>query len=150
MSCWSLCETNQNPDLHPGLNPPIGENDVEDVAFNTGTGKYEITLIRPIAHGEVAVITYDNTALDGTTVATGRFAYHPADVNKTGTSTEMDILAVIDSLNGTDPLANERADVDRDGEQGPTDVLRVLDLLNGAGAFKPWLGVTVDHAAPCP
>ena len=89
----------------------------------------------------MTTITYDNTASGGSTLVTGSFTYHPGDTNGNGTSTPDDILALIDSLNGTTPLPDERADIDRDGMQGPTDILRLIDVLNGAGEFEAWNGV---------
>jgi hypothetical protein len=150
-SCWFLCETNQNPGVHPSppLLPPAGDNTIIGVTDNGG-GSYTIELQRPIAQGELIDITYDNTAFAGSTVVTGRFVYHPGDVDRLGTSSAADIQAVIDSINGTSLLPDERADVNRDGVQGPADILRLIDLLNGAGLYQEWSGVTVDHQATCP
>lgn len=144
-SCWSVHETNQNEAMHPDLQPPAGSNTVMALV-DDGGGSYTIKLQRAIAHGEVATITYDNTALNGSTVVAATFIYHPADVNNGDhTSNADDISALIESLDGTTPLPNERADVNRDGQQGPADILRLIDLLNGAGAFMPWLDVTVNE-----
>ena len=52
----------------------------------------------------------------------------------------LDILALIDRLNGVIALPEWSTDIDRDGSAGPQDILRLIDLLNGAGAFEPWNG----------
>ena len=98
---------------------------------------YDIVLARPIAQGEVTRLRYPLTG------DTAYFRYLAGDVNRDGTSTPADILAVIDCLNG---VANfdcrlSNTDVDRSNETGPPDILRVVDLLNGAAEFESWLGV---------
>ncbi len=143
-ACWLLCETNNNPGVHPGLTP----NSIVDVS-NDGGGTYTITLARPIAHGEMTTITYDTTAGGGSTIVTGTFHYLPADANADGTSAPADVLAVIDSLNGVTPLPASQVDMDRDGTPAPADILRVIDLLNGAGVFEPFVNVTIDETG-CP
>jgi hypothetical protein len=144
--CWQLCETNNNPNLHPGLGP----NSIAGVTAN-GDGSYTITLDRPIAPGEVTTITYDNTAFGGITGVTGVFSYLPADVDGDGTSGPADILALIDSLNGVIPLPGSRVDMDRDGTPAPGDILRLFDLLNGAGEFCSWLDASLpSDEGGCP
>jgi hypothetical protein len=144
VDCWTLCETNQNPAMHP---PGLPANDIAGIADN-GDGTFTLTLDRAIMPGEVTELTYTSTS--GTTVSSCRFIAHPADVDVDETSAPADILAVINSLNGVIPLPDNLVDLDRDGEAAPADILRVIDLLNGAGAFEVWLDVTVDHDAPCP
>jgi hypothetical protein len=125
--------------MHPDLAP----NGIAEIVY-VGGGSYLITLDRPITHGEITTITYDNTAFGGSTVAASTFTYHPGDVNGDGTSAPADILSVIDSLNGVTPLPIERCDCDRDGQAAPADILCVIDLLTGAGAFEPWNGAVID------
>ena len=66
-------------------------------------------------------------------------------MNGDRTSGPLDILAIIDHLNGVTqpPLGDWSADVDHSGEHNSQDVLRVVDLLNGAGDFVIWNGVTL-------
>ncbi len=140
-SCWALCETNNNPAVHPGLAANVISNIVDN-----GDGTHTITLDRPIAHGEVTTLTYES---DSAVVTTGTFYYMPADANADGTSAPADVLAVIDSLNGVTPLPASQVDMDRDGTPAPADILRVIDLLNGANAFEPFVNVTIDETG-CP
>jgi hypothetical protein len=70
--------------------------------------------------------------------------YLPGDVNADGTSSPVDILALIDSLNGVgEPRPLWSTDIDRSGAVGPPDILRVIDLLNGADAFDVFNGATL-------
>ena len=52
----------------------------------------------------------------------------------------IDILVLIDALNGVLDLPDHATDIDRDETSGPLDVLRAIDLLTGAGEFEPWIG----------
>lgn len=73
-----------------------------------------------------------------------RIGYLPADVNGDGTSSPVDILAVIDSLNGVGPaLPLSATDLNRSGAAEPSDILREIDLLNGADAFEVYNGVSL-------
>jgi hypothetical protein len=109
----------------------------------------------------VAVVTDGSTAtieLDGA-IPTGawttfshtasgsaaRIGYLPADVDNNGTSGALDILALIDGLNGVTTLSEYQSDVDRSGSTVPLDILGVIDLLNGAGEFDAWNGVTLPE-----
>ena len=69
----------------------------------------------------------------------------PGDVNGDGTSGPVDILDLIDSLNGVVPLPPERTDINRSGVATPVDILRLIDLLNGANSTRPWLGVSLPE-----
>lgn len=69
-----------------------------------------------------------------------RVGYLPGDVNGDGAATPVDILALIDSINGVTPRPDYATDINRDGTTAPADILREIDLLNGADAFEPWLG----------
>ncbi len=141
-ACWSLCETNHNPTVHPGLGP----NAIASVLDNGG-GMYTVTLSRPITHGEVTTLTY--TSKSGLTVVTGTFYFLPGDAGADGTSAPADVLAVIDSLNGVTLLPVSQVDMDRDGTPAQADILRVIDLLNGADVFEPFVNVTIDGTG-CP
>ena len=73
----------------------------------------------------------------------GTFISHPANVNGDGSATPVDILRLIDSLNGvfTPPWGIYSKDIDRSNAATPSDILREIDLLNGAGEFDPWNNV---------
>ncbi len=74
-----------------------------------------------------------------------RIGYLPADVNGDRTAAPVDILAIIDSLNGVTPRPLYSTDADRSGVPNPADILRVIDLLNGADAFIVWNGRTLPQ-----
>lgn len=74
-----------------------------------------------------------------------RFGYLPADANGDGTASSVDILALIDSLNGVTPRPIESTDINRSGVAEPSDILRLIDLLNGAGPYDPYLGRTLPQ-----
>ncbi len=69
-----------------------------------------------------------------------RLGYLPADANGDGTSSPVDILVLIDSLNGVTPRPIYSTDMNRSALAEPSDILRLIDLLNGAGAFEIWNG----------
>ncbi len=71
----------------------------------------------------------------------------PGDVTNDRTSAPSDILRVIDCLNRVSSCEQWQCDVDRSDLCGPPDILRVIDLLNGAGAYAPWLNVSMGE---CP
>ncbi len=64
--------------------------------------------------------------------------YLPGDVDGDGTSGPLDLLALIDHLNGVVTLREYQCDINRTGKCEPNDILRVVDLLNGAGAYRKW------------
>jgi hypothetical protein len=73
-----------------------------------------------------------------------RLGVLPADVDADGTSNSLDLLILIDHLNGIgDPPPSWSTDINRSGTTEPLDILRTVDLLNGAGAFDPWNGRTL-------
>jgi hypothetical protein len=73
-----------------------------------------------------------------------RVGYLPGDVDADATSGPLDILALIDHLNGvSEPLPAWSTDINRTDLTDPQDILRVIDLLNGADAFDPWNGVSL-------
>jgi probable HAF family extracellular repeat protein len=109
-----------------------------NVMMTMGNGN-DVTLYldNQIPVGEWTDVEHDGS---GSEVQLG---YLPADVNGDGTSSPVDILAVIDSLNGVTPRPIYSSDADRSGIEAPPDILRVVDLLNGAGAFDSWNGQTL-------
>ncbi len=74
--------------------------------------------------------------------------YLPADTNADRSSSPVDILHLIDCINGVNQCMIWQTDLDRSGVTNPADILRVIDLLNGADAFEVWNGQTLG-ASPC-
>jgi len=76
----------------------------------------------------------------------------PGDVNADRASSAVDILKLIDHLNGQvqPPYQIHQCDADRSGLCGPADILRVIDLLNGADVYDPWLGRTLPVCPSVP
>lgn len=73
-----------------------------------------------------------------------QLGYLPGDVNGDGTTAPVDILSLIDSLNGVGvPRAIWSTDIDRSGVAQPADILRLIDLLNGAEAFEIYNGASL-------
>jgi hypothetical protein len=74
----------------------------------------------------------------------GYEAFHCA-ANGNGKSSPVDILHLIDHLNGVyePPVEIRQCDINRSGVCGPADILRLIDLLNGANTSRPWLGVSL-------
>ncbi len=64
-----------------------------------------------------------------------------------GLSNSLDILVLIDYLNGITSLNEWQCDIDRSGECDPLDILKLIDLLNGAGEYDVWLEAEIP---PCP
>lgn len=117
-----------------GILPPPGIASVSVLDPNT----LRVTLTSRIEPGARTTVTH---TASGTSVTLGSL---PADVNSDGTSSPVDILALIDSLNGVGvPRPIWSTDINRSGLAEPSDILRVIDLLNGAGAFDVWNGVTL-------
>jgi subtilisin-like proprotein convertase family protein len=108
---------------------------IADITVVDNAATLELDSIIPVG----AWTTFTHIASD-TSV---RLGYLPADVDNNGTSGPLDILALIDGLNGVVTLADYQADVDRSLVVAPLDILAVIDLLNGAGAFDSWIGVSL-------
>jgi hypothetical protein len=126
---WSCFETEENTGRHPG----VASNYIVGVA---GGEECTITLRHPITHGEITTLVHSAC---GGSIRTWAFTSYPGDVDQSGSSTPADIGALIDALNGVDPVPDTQADLNRDGRQDPADILRLIDLLNGAGEYEPWL-----------
>lgn len=127
------------------VDPLLGDNSVASVIRLTD-GSYEIVLDHAITTGAVTTIEYKG---DGSFV---EYTSHPANVNSDGFSSALDILAVIDILNGTvtSSWGIYSEDIDHSSVAAPADILRVIDLLNGADEFESWLGVTRPENTTCP
>ncbi len=72
-----------------------------------------------------------------------RIGFLPGDVNNDRSASPVDILKIIDHLNGVETYAIHQTDIDRSGVTNPADVLRVIDLLNGADCYDPYNGATL-------
>jgi hypothetical protein len=94
----------------------------------------DITLDRSISPGAWTTITHNDS---GSAI---RLGFLPADVNGDATSGPLDILALIDALNGVVALPYYATDVNRSAITEPQDILRTIDLLNGAGSYDAWNG----------
>ena len=73
-----------------------------------------------------------------------RLGFLPGDVNGDGISATDDVTALMDYLGGVgDPRELWSVDIDHTLNTQPADLLRLIDLLNGAGAFDPYLDVSL-------
>ncbi len=72
--------------------------------------------------------------------------YLPADANGDRTSAPVDILEIIDNLNGVrnPPLGIHQCDTDRSNLCAPADILSEIDLLNGANGWPVFNGSTLE------
>lgn len=68
--------------------------------------------------------------------------YLPGDVDGDRTASPVDILKLINHLNGIvrPPYPISRTDLNRSGLGEPSDILRLIDMLNGADEFTIWNG----------
>lgn len=117
-----------------------GNGQVPDVLFVIPQDEDTVSLLLSAPIHLAAWTTITHTC-SGVSI---RLGYLPGDVNGDGTTRPLDILSLIDSLNGvgeTRPIWS--TDVDRSGQANPADILRLIDLLNGAEAFDVWHGVTL-------
>lgn len=68
----------------------------------------------------------------------------PGDVDGDRTTSPVDILKLINHLNGVPPLYPiTQTDMNRSNLVEPSDILRLIDLLNGAAAFEIWNGANL-------
>ncbi len=136
VGCFEVCETSAG-----GL-PAIEIAEVQEL----GAGLYSIRLNRAITPGAVTTVRYAG--------GTGHVTYttHPANANGDNSASPVDILAIIDMLNGVlnPPHGIYSRDIDRSGVPNPADILRVIDLLNGADAYVVWNGTALPSTAGCP
>jgi hypothetical protein len=129
-SCFSLAET-----------ATFGAANTISSVVENPAGTYTVTLSRPITSGAGTSITYTPTS--GTAI-TGCFKSHPANVNSDTGAAPVDILDLIDNLNGVrvPPLAIWQCDLDRSGVCLPADIITEIDMLNGANGFIVWNGTS--------
>jgi probable HAF family extracellular repeat protein len=116
-----------------GVSPIVGNPTAFDVVFSD-----------PITPGTWTTLSVNVERPDGTVASDRvRVGFLPGDVNGDGTSAPVDILELIDGLNGVvvPPLHDWQCDIDRSALCAPADILREIDLLNGARTSRPWNGV---------
>lgn len=102
----------------------------------SGKDRVIVQLDSPIEPGTSTSILHRCSGFATTLVAL------PGDVDGTGIAAGLDVLRLIDGLNGLTDLELWQCDIDDSGECGPRDILRLIDVLNGAGSFDPWSGAT--------
>jgi len=126
-------------DFHVSVSPPFAEPPIVINMTREGT-LATLEFDRSIPAGHWTRITYLPT---GKTTRVGSL---PGDVNGDGESGILDVLALVNSLNGVGPvLAAWQTDLDRSGETNALDVLQEIDLLNGADCLDPWIGRTLPE-----
>jgi hypothetical protein len=76
-----------------------------------------------------------------------RLSYLPGDANSDAQSGPLDILALIDELNGVHApnMQPWQCDANRSGLCEPLDILRIIDLINGAGVYDAWNGIELPE-----
>jgi hypothetical protein len=162
------CAIDAGQPSEPNGSNPAGLRTVQ-ITFggscNLGTitpGDFEVTVTpagAPPTIADVVAVGNDVTLVLGERIALGAWTcfqhtgtatqtcvgWLPSDVNGDGTSSAVDILAIIDNLNGQviPPYDVWQCDVDRSGACVPADILRVIDLLNGADTYDSWLNVSI-------
>jgi|CXWL01.1.fsa_nt_gi hypothetical protein len=140
-SCWTVQET-------ATFGSP---NTISSVVENPlAPGTYTVTLFRAITAGAGSSITYTPTA---GAVSQGCFKSHPANVNSDTGAAPVDILHLIDNLNGirVPPLASWQCDLDRSNVCLPADIIAEIDMLNGVNGFIVWNGTSRPTGPPgCP
>ncbi len=104
-------------------------------AGNTST----LTLSSRIPTGKWTVFTHTASA------SSVRLGFLPGDVNNDRTASPVDILKLIDHLNGVEILGIFQTDIDRSGVANPADILREIDLLNGADCYDVWNNVSLPQ-----
>jgi len=136
-SCWDLCDSSES-----------SLNSIDKVVEGPA-GTYSIELLFPISAYAVTTITYLGNG------ATGRFTSHPGNVNGDAGSGPLDVLNIIDCLNGVNQAVTcpwgfpYSQDLDHSGGFGPSDILREIDVLNGADLLTPANGTNLPMQVPC-
>ncbi len=132
VTCWTLCESS----------PGGGDNGIDDVLIN-GDGTYTLVLQRPLTPGAVTEVSYNGGSA-------GRFIFHPGNTDGDSSASALDILSLVDFINGigTSPWGAYSEDIDHSGLVTPADLLALIDLLNGADTQDAWLNSKLP-AGPC-
>lgn len=97
----------------------------------------QVVLSAPISVGAWTTVHH---SASGTAVRVGSL---PGDVNGDGIASPVDVLALIDALNGVSVRPVHSTDIDRSGATNPADILRAIDLLNGAGEYPVFNGMAL-------
>lgn len=100
-----------------------------------------LTLSAAIEAGAWTTITH-NASTTATCIAN-----LPGDVNSNLTSNTGDATALVAVLNGGASSLTQ-SDLNRSGVINAEDLTHLMNLLNGAGAFTPWLNISLP-ATPC-
>lgn len=134
-SCWSACNS-------------VDKSNLIQRVEHACNGRYVITLWESMSAGSVTVISYLD---DQGFATTGTFTSHPANANADGAANSLDILSLINYLNGVEqsPFGLYSTDINHSGVDNPADILRLIDLLNGADALDVW-NETPRPAIVCP
>jgi hypothetical protein len=136
LGCWTLCESQTF----------VTPNDVAGVTDN-GDGTYVVRFLRPITKGAVTTLTYEGTG------TTGRFIFHPGNINGDGFTNIGDMTSLVDALQGISlpPWGVYSTDINRTGVVTIAEVLWLADILNGGGFFAPgWNGSPKPTPGSCP
>jgi len=141
--CWSVCESPTNPT--PNVIALVSEGPPR---------MYEIRLARPITPGAVTTLTY---APGHPHAATAKFYFHPGNVNGNDLTNTIDILDLVDYLNGisTMPWGKYSTDLDHSGLTLPADILTLIEMLGGnfLGISHPigdWYWTSLPSGEGCP
>lgn len=103
-----------------------------------------VTLSTPIPVYRTTCLYFTEGAPDEPLLCVSR---QPGDVNNSGRPNAMDVLDLIDSLNGVIRLEPWQCDVDSSGVCNATDILEVVDVLNG---IKCQIYTYLPNNLPCP
>jgi hypothetical protein len=106
-----------------------------DAVRHVGANKIRVELSGPMVPGSWMVISAGRSL--------ARFGYLPGDVNSDGQVSGLDLLALIDALNGVITLPIHSVDIDRSGALDDNDVTRARMVINGDGPGERWLGRTL-------
>lgn len=98
-----------------------------------------VHLAQPISPGAWTTIRY---LPKGTIV---RLGFLPGDVSGNGSAGLIDLMALIDALNGVTPRPISSTDIDRSGQSNVLDVRRVIEVLSGNGAYEFWGGRSLPN-----
>lgn len=115
----------------------------EVVPVETIPNTYDVLFVDPLPPGAWTTLGAHAESFDGQPLSeeadTVTLGFLPGDVDGSRSVGPLDILALINSINGVIPLPLERTDINRSGVTGPQDILRLIDLINGANTTRPWL-----------
>lgn len=139
-NCWKFQETTSHPSLWPDYPIQDAVNRVLEILPGDGD-LIDVRLQRAITPGECGTVTYQADAVAGGSTASATFCAHPGDVNADGCSGPVDIVALIDVLNGVSsaPWGEVSTNCNRDSATGASDIICLIDLLNSG-----WNGVGCD------